>query len=152
MNFKNKFYVDTNGGQELTDATAATWAAVSAGISSATPAASETTDTTAYFDGNGQSETDVTGKATTIAFSGHRKHGDEAQDYIASKFFASGDELRTLGKWVDAGGNEYVFVTTLTAIVPMGGNANAKETFSFTMTINGEPQITLAEDVETPAP
>lgn len=147
MNYVNKLSIDTKGGQELADKEAATWALVSAGITTITPSAAETADTSAYWDGEGQSETDVTGKNVTFAIAGHRKYGDEAQDYVASKFFDIGDKLRTLAKWVDGEGKEYVCKATLTAIVPFGGNANAKETFSFTLTFNGLPEVTPAAPV-----
>lgn len=144
MNFKNTLEIDTKGGQELADAESATWAFLSAGITTMTPSAAETADTSAYWDGEGQSETDITGKNVSFAIAGHRKHGDAAQDYIASKFFDIGDSLRTLARWKDSAGNTYTCKATMTAIVPFGGNANAKETFSCTIAFNGKPEVTTA--------
>lgn len=143
MNVKNKFEIDTAGNQDPTgDLTKATWARLAAGISGVTPAANETDDNTAYYDGDGFTDTDVTGKRITLAFTGHRVIGDAAQDYVASKFLAIGQNLKTLGRWTDTNGNVIVSSVTLTAIVPMGGNANAKQTFSFTMSFNGKPIMT----------
>lgn len=143
MNVKNKFEIDVAGNQDPAgDLTKANWARLAAGISGVTPAANETDDNTAYYDGDGFTDTDVTGKRITIAFTGHRVVGDAAQDYVASKFLAIGQNLKTLGRWTDTNGNVVVSSVTLTAIVPMGGNANAKQTFSFTMSFNGKPIMT----------
>lgn len=142
MNYKNVFEIDTTGSQDPTDTTKATFAPLAAGISGVTPAANETDDNTAYYDGAGFTDTDVTGKRITLAFTGHRVIGDAAQDYVASKFLAIGQNLKTLGRWTDPAGNKIVSSVTLTAIVPMGGNANAKQTFSFTMSFNGKPIMT----------
>lgn len=142
MNYKNVFEIDTAGSQDPTDVTKATFAPLAAGISGVTPAANETADNTAYYDGAGFTDTDVTGKRITLAFTGHRVIGDAAQDFVASKFLAIGERLKTLGRWTDPDGNKIVSSVTLTAIVPMGGNANAKQTFSFTMSFNGKPIMT----------
>ncbi|MCB5223063.1 phage tail tube protein [Lactiplantibacillus pentosus] len=143
MNVKNKFEIDVAGNQDPAgDLTKANWARLAAGISGVTPAANETDDNTAYFDGDGFTDTDVTGKRITIAFTGHRVVGDVAQDFVASKFLSIGQNLKTLGRWTDTNGNVVVSSVTLTAIVPMGGNANAKQTFSFTMSFNGKPIMT----------
>ncbi|MBP5833252.1 phage tail tube protein [Lactiplantibacillus plantarum] len=142
MNYKNVFEIDTTGSQDPKDVTKATFVPLAAGISGVTPAANETDDNTAYYDGAGFTDTDVTGKRITLAFTGHRVIGDAAQDYVASKFLAIGQNLKTLGRWTDANGNVIVSSVTLTAIVPMGGNANAKQTFSFTMSFNGKPIMT----------
>lgn len=143
MNYKNKFEIDTAGNQDPSgDLASSKWALLAAGISGVTPAANETDDNTAYYDGDGFTDTDVTGKRITLAFTGHRVIGDAAQDYVASKFLAIGQNLKTLGRWTDTNGNVIVSNVTLTAIVPMGGNANAKQTFSFTMSFNGKPIMT----------
>lgn len=143
MNVKNKFEIDIAGNQDPTgDLTKADWARLAAGISGVTPAANETDDNTAYYDGDGFTDTDVTGKRITMAFTGHRVVGDAAQDFVASKFLSIGQNLKTLGRWTDTNGNVIISNITLTAIVPMGGNANAKQTFSFTMSFNGKPTMT----------
>jgi hypothetical protein len=142
MNYKNVFEIDTAGSQDPKDVAKATFAPLAAGISGVTPAANETDDNTAYYDGAGFTDTDVTGKRITLAFTGHRVIGDAAQDYVASKFLAIGQNLKTLGRWTDTNGNVIVSSVTLTSIVPMGGNANAKQTFSFTMSFNGKPIMT----------
>lgn len=143
MNYKNIFEIDTKGNLDPTaDISKAVFAPLAAGISGVTPSGNETSDNTAYYDGVGFTDTDVTGKRITLAFSGHRVVGDTAQDFVASKFLAIGQGLKTLARWTDPDGNKIVSNVTMTAIVPMGGNANAKQTFSFTLSFNGKPIMT----------
>ncbi|CAH1853323.1 phage tail tube protein [Convivina praedatoris] len=139
-NWVNKLEIDLNGNNSLDDVSKAKWGRLATGITTITPSASETADTTAYYDGEGFADHDVTGKAIQFAIAGHRKFGDPAQDFVASKFIAVGDTLRTLARWTDPQGNIVQFVATLVAVVPFGGAANVKQTFSFTLAANGKPQ------------
>ncbi|QLE64012.1 capsid protein [Furfurilactobacillus rossiae] len=141
-NWVNKFEIDTAGGQDpLTDAANAKFAKLSQGIISVTPAANETDDTQSFWEDEGFSETDGTGKRITYAFTGQRVVGDPAQDFVASKFWSMGDELRTLVRVTDQNGNTALCNATMTTIVPFGGNANARQTFSFTLSMNGKPVL-----------
>ncbi|OTE88548.1 capsid protein, partial [Escherichia coli] len=81
------------------------------------------TDASPYYDGEGFTDSTVTGKKITCQVAGHRVFGDPAKDYVASKFLSIGDELRTLAQWTDAKGNKVQAVVTLTSIVPFGGAA-----------------------------
>lgn len=144
LNFKNKLEIDVSGNADIEAVEDDNMAVLAAGINSITPAASDTTDATAYWDGEGFTDTEVTGKEVTFAIAGHRVFGDEAQDYVAGKFLDIGDSLRTVSRWTDPEGNVVESVSTLTAIVPFGGNANEKQTFSFTLTLNGKPEYTPA--------
>jgi hypothetical protein len=144
LNFKNKIEIDISGNTSLANSEQAEFVPLAAGISTITPAAADTTDATAYYDGEGFTDSTVTGKNITFAISGHRVFGDAAQDYVAAKFLSIGDELRTLARWTDAKGNQVLSVVTLTSIVPFGGAANAKQTFSFTLAFNGKPQAAEA--------
>lgn len=139
LNFKNKLEIDTAGNTDIANVASASFALLAAGITTITPAAADTTDASPYYDGEGFTDSTVTGKNITFQVAGHRVFGDAAQDYVASKFLSIGDELRTLAQWTDAKGNKVQAVVTLTAIVPFGGAANAKQTFSFTMAFNGKP-------------
>lgn len=144
LNFKNKLEIDTAGNTDIADVASASFAVLGAGITTITPAAADTTDASAYYDGEGFTDSTVTGKNITFACAGHRVFGDAAQDYIAGKFLSIGDELRTLAQWTDAKGNKVQSVVTLTSIVPFGGAANAKQTFSFTLAFNGKPKMVKA--------
>lgn len=141
-NWVNKFEIDLNGGQDpQTDAKDAKWALISQGLQTATPAGNETADTQAFWNGKGFSETDITGKRVTFALTFQRVVGDEAQDFIASHFLAMGEQLHTLFRWTDQNGNTILANATMTAIVPFGGNANARQTMSCTLSLNGQPVI-----------
>lgn len=144
LNFKNKLEIDTSGSTDLDKIASAKFAPLAAGITTITPAAADTTDAAAYYDNEGFTDSTVTGKNITFQVAGHRVFGDPAQDYVASKFLSIGDELRTLAQWTDAKGNKVQAVVTLTSIVPFGGAANAKQTFSFTMAFNGKPKMVKA--------
>lgn len=148
LNFKNKLEIDVSGNAEIDEVEDNNMAELAAGINTITPAAADTTDSTAYWDGEGFTDNEVTGKNITFALSGHRVFGDRAQDYVASKFISIGDELRTVARWTDSEGNTVEAVATLTAIVPFGGAANAKQTFSFTLSLNGKPVYTPADKKE----
>ena len=153
LNFKNTLEIDINGGTDLDiDKANANWAKLSRGISTITPSAADTTDATPYWDGEGFIETDVTGKNITFALAGHRVMGDPAQDYVASHFLDIGEKLRTLARWTDSAGNVVESVATLTSIVPFGGAANVKQTFSFTLALNGKPVYTPANGGTAPTP
>lgn len=139
-NWVNKLEIDLNGGQDpTTDSPNAEWANLLQGIQTMTPAANATADTQAFWADKGYSETDETGKRATFAITGQRIVNDPAQDYIAARFLAMGDSLRTLVRWTDQGGNRITANCTLTSIVPFGGNANARQTFSTTISLNGIP-------------
>ncbi|MDN6256445.1 MAG: capsid protein [Tetragenococcus halophilus] len=139
LNFKNKLEIDVSGKSSLADVEDTDMEVLAAGISEITPASDDTTDATPYWDGEGFTDTEVTGKNITFAITGNRVFGDPAQDYVASKFLDIGDALRTVTRWTDPKGNKVEAVATLTAIVPFGGAANAKQTFSFTLALNGKP-------------
>lgn len=132
--------VDTNGDVDLNDLTTGKWAWLAGGINTVTPSANETTANDAYYDGGGFTETEVTGKQVQLAVSGNRKVGDPAQDFVAGKFWQFGNAVKTRVIWIE-NGVPVVAKATLTNVVPTGGAANAKQTFSFTIAFNGRPKI-----------
>lgn len=144
LNYKNKYEIETTGLTDPTTLTNATWATLAAGISSVTPSSNETADTTEYYDGEGFGADDITGKRIQLAFTGHRKLGDTAQDFVASKLLDVGDDLKCLMRWTHPDGSTIIGLVTLTNIVPSGGNAGAKQTFSFTAVFNGKPVYAAA--------
>lgn len=132
--------VDTNGDVDLNDLTTGKWAWLAGGINTVTPSANETTANDAYYDGGGFTETEVTGKQVQLAVSGNRKVGDPAQDFVTGKFWQFGNAVKTRVIWIE-NGVPVVAKATLTNVVPTGGAANAKQTFSFTIAFNGRPKI-----------
>ncbi|MCR1902292.1 phage tail tube protein [Ligilactobacillus apodemi] len=141
LNSTNQYYIDTTGGTNLDDLSDAKFARLAAGISSITPAGNETASNDAYYDGGAFGSNDITGKRPQWTCSGHRLVGDKAQDYIASKEFVVGESLKTRFLWVNSEGEMIVSEVTMMTIVASGGNANAKQTFSFVLGMNGAPVV-----------
>lgn len=141
-NWVNKFEIDTAGGQDpVADVANAKWADILQGLKTATPAGNETATNTSFWSDKGFNTNDITGKRVTFALTFERVVGDAAQDYITSKFLTIGDGLKTLFRWTDQAGNTVLANATMTAIVPFGGNANARQTMSCTLSLNGKPVV-----------
>lgn len=139
MNFANKFELDTTP-----DKPAPTYAPLAAGISSMEPSGNEEIAQDPYYDGKGMSSSDVTGGQITIAVSGHRKYGDPAQDFVASRAYQYGEARKTRFRWTQPNGDTLEGWCTLANISPGSelGDANAKGTFSFEIHMNGLPTFT----------
>ncbi|MGK4058282.1 Ig-like domain-containing protein [Loigolactobacillus coryniformis] len=139
LNHKNKFEIDISGQTSLDNVDKANWMRLAAGVNNSTPAANDTTTNDEYYDGEGFGTSDVTSKRLQITLAGHRLEGDPAQDYIASKQLAIGDDLKTLFRWTQPSGDTITGVVTLTSIVSSGGAPGAKQTFSVVIVFNGKP-------------
>ena len=144
LNPENKYEIETSGLTDPTTLTNAKWSQLAGGIETITPTLKETDDTTHYYDGGNFGTEDVTAKTINIAFSGNRKEGDTAQDFVAGKLLSVGDNLKALIRWTQPSGDQIVFLSTLTAIAVSGGKASDKQTFSFTAISNGQPVFTAA--------
>jgi len=139
LNFYDLFEIDTTP-----DGGSRTWARLGRGISGFTPNLNENKDQTAYLDGNGWGSSDVIGKQLTYDATGHRVVGDTAQDYIAGKYLALGDDLKTNFRAFNSRGATRSGVCTINNIVIGGGDAQGKKEFSFSIDINGQPASTDA--------
>lgn len=115
---------------------------IGAGITSAEPNFNEETTQDKYFNGNGFGETDVVGAQLVISFSGHRKYGDPAQDYIFGKALTLGTSRRTNFKWTEPDGGIFEGDATIANISGPSGEAAAKGEVSFEIHFNGEPTYT----------
>lgn len=138
-NWVNKFEIDKKMGQDPANIEGAEWLDIAQGITSITPSSNDTTSANSFWNDKGFQETDVTGKKISIAVKGYRVVGDPAQDFIASLFLKMGDDCRTLVRWTDQSGHVIIANCTITKVVTMGGNANAYQTFSFEIDLNGKP-------------
>lgn len=118
------------------------FARLAKGITSVTPAAADTATTESDYSDNGQSHTDVSGKAISYTNTGTRYIGDPVQDFVADKFSRTGDELKTLAIVVDPDSTLRCMVVTIQNVVGWGGNANAVSTFSFNMAVDGMQFVT----------
>lgn len=136
--FAHNFQIDTDpGGTE-------TLVPLKAGITNVEPANNEELDQTAYLDGDGYGTTDVIGAQTTLAFSGHRKYGDAAQDYIFGKQLDLGGGRRTKFEWTEPDGGTFKGDITIANISGPSGDAGAKGEISFEIHFNGKPTYTPA--------
>jgi len=137
LNFYDLFEIDITP-----EGAARTWKRLGKGISGFAPNLNENKDQTPYLDGNGWGSSDVIGKQLTFDATGHRVTGDDAQDYIASKYMALGDDLKTNFRAYDSVGVCKSGACTINNIVIGGGDAQGKKEFSFSIDINGEPAMT----------
>ena len=145
LNVANRLYIDTtDNNEDLTDITTGKWAWLARGISEITPSWQEKTQKTAYYDGDGHDDTEVTGKSLQLAVKGVRYLGDAAQDYIDSKQYAIGSAAKTRVLWIN-NGMPVVSKCTLTAITPTGGAADAQQNFSVTIAFDGAPKTTSGQ-------
>ncbi|MFT8409900.1 MAG: capsid protein [Schleiferilactobacillus perolens] len=151
LNSENQFFVDTQGNTDLTNLKQAKLVWLANGVQGATFANNETAVNNDFYNMKGFGSTFVTGKRLTIAMTGLHVVDDEAQGFIASKFLAVGNDLRTLFVWKSVSGDLMAGVVTLQNIVPTGGNANAFETFSVTIAFEGKPKKVTADQVTLPA-
>lgn len=146
QNFQNDYEIDVKGTTDVANAADASWKRLAAGITQVTPNSNDTVDNTEYYDGGGFGSADVTAKRLSLAFSGYRLQGNEAQDYVASLESAIGDDCKTLFKWTKTDGSVLTGSVTVSNVVTSGGTPSAKETFSFTVTFNGKPTYTKASN------
>ena len=138
LNFQRLYEID------ITPEGTATYARIAAGVTSADPALNESTDQTNYLDGNGFGSTDVIAKQFTLAFSGHRVKGDDAQDFILGKLLSLGDDLKTNFRRTDKFGNVVSGACTIVGLDDGGGDAGSKVEIAFEIHFNGQPTLTPA--------
>lgn len=150
LNAKRQLFIDTAGNKSLADIAKANFAWLADGVSGITANTNETKTTVAFYNMDGGSQENVTGKRLTLAVTGNRVHGDAAQDYVVKHALDVGNDLVTLAAIKDVDGTIKVGAVTMTAIVPYGGNSNAYETFSFTISFNGKAATATADQVKLP--
>lgn len=140
---------DESGKVAISDLTSGDWARLAVGVNSITPAAAETSQKLSDYASEGHSETVVTGKDVTLTISGNRYVGNPGQEYVASMWLKMGNAVKTRCIYV-VNGQAIESACTITAIVPTGGAANASQTFSCTINLDGVPvepngMLTLTE-------
>ncbi|MBO1515605.1 phage tail tube protein [Metabacillus bambusae] len=122
--------------------TPGTLVAIAAGITNVEPANNEGLDQTQYLDGEGFTETDVINAQMVLAFTGHRKYGDAAQDFIFGKLLELGTGRRTDFEWTEPDGGIFTGDCTIANISGPSGAAGAKGEISFEIHFNGKPTYT----------
>lgn len=120
-----------------------TFARIGAGIATIDGNPSEEIDQTAYFDGDGNASSDVTGGQEIVSVSGHRRHGDPFQDYAASLKFVRGEARKSTLRITDPAGEVVESSVTICNIKALGanGDANGKNEFSCELHFNGAPRV-----------
>ncbi len=145
LNYTNLYLIDITP-----NGTSRTWARIGQGITSTGDESDEETEETYYYDGDGNADEDVTGVKIGTSFEGHRYHGNAAQDFIAGLRFKKGSDRITTMRHIAPDGTMAEGKVTIKEIKVTGGDANEKQTFSFTTTWKGMPNITPASAAAIP--
>ena len=142
-NYTNLFMIDITP-----SAASPTWERIGAGINSVSWNGNEVVAQDPYYDGDGQSSSEVTGGQMVGTFAGHRKYGDPAQDYIAGLANQYGSKRHTSFKRIAPDGTVMEGDVTIVNINPGGGDPNAKSDFGFELHYHRAPTVTpgTAED------
>src|SRR5690606_18315009 len=95
--------------------------------------------------GDGYATWTVVGSHLTTAFTGHRKFGDPAQDFIFSKAMEIGNERETEFRWTLPNGEVLEGPCTIAEVTGPSGEANAKGEITVAIHFNGKPVYTPAD-------
>ena len=134
---KHKFEINTTPGE-----TPGTYVQIAAGITNVEPNNNEELSQDIYLDGDGYGETDVIGAQLVLTFTGHRKYGDPAQDFIFGKLLELGPNRRTEFRWTEPDGGVFEGECTIANISGPSGDAGTKGEISFEIHFNGKPNYT----------
>lgn len=134
---KNKFEVNIKPGE-----TPGTYAPIAAGITNVELNNNEELSQDRYLDSDGYGETDIIGAQLVLTFSGHRKYGDPAQDFIFGTLLELGPNRRTEFRWTEPDGGVFEGECTIANITGPSGDAGAKGEISFEIHFNGKPDYT----------
>lgn len=116
-------------------------------ISEVNDSTDETTEDTAYYDGDGTTETEVTAIKLGYEFVGLFDKEDPAQAFIDGLKYLVGDGRKINFKQVHADGTTLEGPATVTSIVTKGGAASDFEPFQCTIVWNAVPTVTPSESV-----
>lgn len=131
LNYTNLYLINTTP-----EAEEPSWARLGQGVATMDFNDSDTTEDAAYYDGDGLSDTVVTGGSAGYSASGDRCYGNAAQDYIAGLRFERGQKRVTDFKHIEPDGGAITGKVTITNIVSGGGDANDKGAFGCDLTWN----------------
>ena len=136
---KHLFEINTEPG-----ASPGNFVRLAAGFNSFEVALNEELDQTHYLDGDGYATSTVMGAQLTITFTGHRKFGDPAQDFIFSRAAEIGNERETEFRWTLPSGEVFEGSCTIAEVSGPSGDANAKGEITVAIHFNGKPEYTPA--------
>ncbi|WP_044737106.1 phage tail tube protein [Geobacillus kaustophilus] len=119
-----------------------TYARLGAGLNNFEVSLNEEVAQDTYLDGDGFATSTVTGAQLIITFSGHRKLGDPAQDFIFGNMLELGSGRETDFKWTLPDGTLIAGACTIANIEGPSGDSNSKSEISFEIHFNGRPTAT----------
>ena len=124
----------------------ATYAVIGDGITNVSEALNEVKQSMYYLINKGFGQSEITAMHPAITFTGHRVHGDDAQDYIFGQKYALGSARKTDIKIKvfdpeDATDvfSEYTASVTITDVQEISGATENGSDISFTLEFNGAP-------------
>ena len=85
-----------------------------------------------------------TGKGFSISISGKRNVGDDGNDYVASKLFATGADVETKFEWEFADGTKVAFDCIISVSNAGTGDSTNVAPLEFEVMSNGKPTVTPA--------
>jgi hypothetical protein len=121
-----------------------TYAKLCKGIESMSFASNEQNQQYFFLCGEGFANNEVTGAAPELQISGRRIAGDAAQDYIATKQFALGNDRNSSVRITTAEGQIITCDCSIGDVVVFGGNTLDVNAFGCTIRFNGKPTVTTA--------
>lgn len=111
-------------------------------ISSVTDDSDETTEETAFYDGDGTPESDVVSVKKSYSFEGMYDEDDPAMKFIAGLELETGEARKIAFKQVRTDGTVLTGRATVTEIKVTGGEASEYATFNCTIGWDSKPTIT----------
>lgn len=130
------------------NATTAVYATIGDGITNVSEALNEVKQQMYYLINKGFGQTEVTAMHPAITFTGHRLHGDVAQDYIFGLKYSLGSARKTDIKIKvfdpeDATNvfSQYTASVTITDLQELSGATENGSDISFTLEFNGAPEL-----------
>jgi hypothetical protein len=121
-----------------------TYAKLCKGIESMSFASNEQNQQYFFLCGEGFANNEVTGAAPELQISGRRIAGDAAQDYVATKQFALGNDRNSSVRITTAEGQIITCDCSIGDVVVFGGNTLDVNAFGCTIRFNGKPTVTTA--------
>lgn len=125
-----------------------TYATIGDGITNVSEALNEVKQQMYYLINKGFGQTEVTAMHPAITFTGHRLHGDVAQDYIFGLKYSLGSARKTDIKIKvfdpeDATKvfSQYTASVTITDLQELSGATENGSDISFTLEFNGAPEV-----------
>lgn len=115
-------------------------------ITDVTDDSDETTEDTAFYDGDGTPETDVTGVKKVYSFEGMYDETDAAMKFIADLELETGEARKISFKQVRTDGSALSGIATVTGIKTTGGAASDYAGFSCVIGWDAKPTITPAPE------